>query len=164
MTSRSKIDSFFGENRFLSNFYPWPIVDENGVTWPSTEHYYQAMKTDVIEEREAIRSAPLYKKDCKDGQRTVKSLGRSCTMRPEWDSVKNQVMHKALRMKFKFNNKMGIKLVETGDAELIEGNTWDDVWFGVCNGVGLNHLGRLLMELREELKIQIEKNKIPDLF
>lgn len=45
------------------------------------------------------------------------------------------------------------KLLATGDAELVEGNTWGDRFWGVCNGVGQNWLGRLLMQVRDEIKV-----------
>ena len=45
------------------------------------------------------------------------------------------------------------KLLATGDAELIEGNYWHDTFWGMCNGKGENHLGRLLMEVRSELRV-----------
>lgn len=162
-----RIASFEGKYRFLSNFYPWVIVDEDGITWPSTEHYYQAAKTDDLLWKLKIINAPMYKKDCIEGQRSVKSLGKSCPMRSNWDDIRLEVMDKALRMKFKADNEMGRMLAETGNAELIEGNTWGDVFFGVCNGRGENNLGKLLMALRSEIQKEIEyvgKDMIGDLF
>jgi len=143
------IDKFDGVYRFLSNFYLFEIVDENGIHWDSTEHYYQAMKTLNKKEQEEIRLAPLTKTE--ENKKTVKYLGKSCTLRSDWDSIKIEVMKKALRMKFCFGNKMSQKLIETGDSTLIEGNYWGDTFWGVCKGVGENNLGKLLMELRKEL-------------
>ena len=50
------------------------------------------------------------------------------------------------------NDDLADCLVDTGDQPLIEGNTWGDRFWGVCGGTGMNHLGRLLMEVREELQ------------
>ena len=60
------------------------------------------------------------------------------------------------------NNEIGVRipknetlktnLLKTGDAMLIEGNTWGDRIWGQVNGVGENNLGKILMRIREELK------------
>ena len=56
-----------------------------------------------------------------------------------------------LRQKFSDQNKvLKEKLLATGEAEIVEGNDWDDTFFGVCNGVGENQLGKLLMKIRDE--------------
>ena len=48
--------------------------------------------------------------------------------------------------------ELALALKYTGDAELIEGNNWGDTFWGVCNGVGENHLGKLLMARRAQLR------------
>lgn len=137
----NKIDHFDGEYRFLSNFWPCEIVYE-GITYPSTEHYYVAMKTTDPELR---KQASLVSTSGK-----VKKFGRMLVLRPDWDDVKLQVMEYALRQKFS-KPELRAMLIATGDAELIEGNWWKDVYWGVCDGVGQNHLGRLLMKIRKEI-------------
>ena len=77
----------------------------------------------------------------------AKRLGR-VELRSDWEEVKIEVMREVLRCKFSQNPDLKAKLIATGDAELIEGNNWNDRFWGVCRGVGQNHLGRLLMELR----------------
>ena len=57
-----------------------------------------------------------------------------------------------LHLKFRQHPELGNLLIATGDAELIEGNIWRDTYWGVCNGVGKNRLGELLMQLRNELR------------
>lgn len=131
------IDSFSGEYRFLSNFY----ADPHG--GPTVEHYFQAAKTLNPDEIEAILRART------PGQ--AKSMGRKATLRPDWDDIKDGVMLELLRDKF-YIKHMRSKLLATGDAELIEGNTWGDTYWGVCNGRGQNKLGKLLMQVRDELK------------
>jgi hypothetical protein len=81
----------------------------------------------------------------------AKRRGRRATIRPDWEEVKLDVMEDLLRQKF-----VGLAraLVMTGDEELVEGNTWGDRFWGVCQGAGENHLGRLLMKIRSELKGQ----------
>jgi hypothetical protein len=57
-----------------------------------------------------------------------------------------------LMQKFTRHPQLARELVGTGDAELVEGNTWGDEFWGVCNGRGSNQLGRLLMEVRALLR------------
>lgn len=136
-----KIDSFDGEHRFLSNFYP-AAVTMYGQSYPTTEHAFQAAKTEDLAQRERIRLAAT--------PGIAKRLGRSVTLRPGWNELRLGVMSELLRRKFTIP-ELRWQLLATGDAELIEGNYWNDRFWGVCRGQGENHLGRLLMELRKEL-------------
>jgi len=140
---KEKIDKFRGEFRFLSNFWIWPIFYEE-FTYLSVEHAYQASKTLSVREKMQIlqESSPS----------GAKKLGRKVTVRKDWDKVKLRIMEELLRQKFmSYNHKLQDRLLETGDAELIEGNNWGDTFWGVCNGKGENHLGKLLMKIRKEI-------------
>lgn len=134
-----KIDKFEGEYAFLSNFYPSEITDREGIAYPTVEHYFQAMKTVKIPERQKIAAAPTPGK--------AKYLGRRVALRDDWEKIKLQVMREALEKKFA-DRKLRQLLINTGTAELIEGNWWHDTFWGVCDGCGDNNLGKLLMELR----------------
>lgn len=134
------IDSFTGPYRWLSNFWIVPVMFE-GVQYRSVEHAYVAAKTLDLDKREEIRAVET------PGQ--VKRLGRKLTLRPDWDAVKLGVMEILLRSKFRQEHLRKL-LLSTGSVELIEGNTWGDTYWGVCDGVGENHLGKLLMKLRSE--------------
>ena len=139
-----KITEFQGRYRFLSNFWP-ALLTLDGKEYPSVEHAYQAAKTFDIETRERFANIMLKAGD-------AKRMGRRVNIRPEWESVKVIVMHSLLREKFKCAD-LREKLLATGDAELIEGNHWGDTFWGQCPiGMGDNHLGRLLMQVREELR------------
>lgn len=138
-----RIDFFTNEYRFLSNFYAVPVLYE-GVTYPTSEHAFQAAKTFDADER--LRISKL------DSPRDAKYAGRHVILRPAWEHVKVDVMTDIVRAKFTQNPEMKQKLIATGDAELIEGNHWGDVEWGVCNGKGHNKLGKILMDVREELK------------
>lgn len=127
------IDSFSGEYRFLSNFYITP-------DGKSVEHYYQAAKACNITDYLRIISA--------DSPGNAKRLGRQIVIRSDWDNIKLVVMEQLLIKKFS-DYDLARKLLETGDTELIEGNHWGDVYWGVCNGVGHNNLGRILMKIRD---------------
>lgn len=136
------IDRFSGAYAVLSNFYP-SVVRLDGVEYPSVEHAYQAAKTFNLREREGIRRAP------KPG--TAKALGRMVRLRVDWEDVKLKVMKDLVRQKFQ-GAKAQAMLMATGDAVLIEGNYWNDTFWGICNGKGENHLGRILMEVRAEIR------------
>ena len=136
------IDSFRGEFYWLSNFYSCAVHFE-GLTFSNTEAAFQAAKTLDMEEREKfVGLSPLI----------AKRKGRRVKLRSDWEAVKIEVMREVLRCKFSQNPELKAKLIATGDSELIEGNNWNDRFWGVCRGKGQNHLGRLLMELRAELK------------
>ena len=131
-----------GEYDFLSNFY-FIGVEYEGMLFASTEHAFQAAKTLAVHERRWFQ-----KEDMTPGQ--AKRLGRKIQLRPDWETVKLQVMADVLRAKFK-DPELRAKLLATGTAELVEGNDWGDCFWGVCRGVGENHLGKSLMRLRLEL-------------
>ena len=137
------IDHFTDDYFFLSNFYMHPVTYE-GVTYPSSEHAYQAAKSLDRDQRLEVSKI----KRAGD----AKKAGQRLTLRPGWDKgVKLEVMRDILRIKFS-DYSLRNRLLETGDRELIESNTWNDTFWGVCNGHGRNWLGKLLMELREEIK------------
>ena len=138
-----KIDSFQGQYRFLSNFWPAEIVFEN-LTYPSVEHAYQAAKTLSIDERKRIANLPTASEAKKEGRKLAK--------RPDWEQVKFQVMEECVRYKFTHHAELKAQLLATGEAELIEGNDWGDKIWGVYQGEGENRLGKILMKIREELR------------
>lgn len=138
-----KIEEFDGEYRWLSNFWPSKINVE-GWIFPTVEHGYQAAKS-------------MNPEDWKDIQECVspgaaKRLGKTLKLRKDWDEIKLDIMLEMVRAKFSQNPDLKEKLLATGDAELIEGNQWGDRFWGVCYGTGENHLGKILMQVRGELK------------
>jgi len=82
----------------------------------------------------------------------AKSIGRTVLLRDDWEKIKNKVMYDIVKDKFTRNTLLKYKLIETGNAQLIEGNTWNDTYWGVCCGKGLNVLGNILMGIRNEFK------------
>ncbi len=129
-------------NTFLSNFAPAQIEYE-GIVYPSNEHFYQAMKTEDIAKRQQIAKAP--------NAAAAKRMGN--VSRPNWDSIKDKVMMFGLKQKFAPGSPLAKKLIETGDAVLMEGNTWGDTYWGMFAGKGENRLGKMLMEIRDELNL-----------
>lgn len=79
----------------------------------------------------------------------AKKRGKKIKLRKDWESIKIQVMREILQQKFAPGTELYNKLKATEDAKLIEGNWWGDKFWGQCNRVGQNWLGRLLMEIRD---------------
>ncbi len=142
--STSRIDRFTEQYRFLSNFYLSPVSDDFGVVFPSIEHAFQAAKATRDKDRDAIRLAATPMK--------AKQRGSKVQLPRDWEKRKLSVMRSLLRRKFAPGTELAAMLLATGDAVLIEGNDWGDDFWGQCNGAGRNHLGRMLMETRDELR------------
>lgn len=131
---------FRGNYRFLSNFFPCSVLYD-GYFHTSSEHAFQAAKTNIFEHKTYVRQAAT------PGE--AKARGKIVTLRPDWEEVKIPIMTDIVRVKFK-DNGLRFQLDQTGDAELVEGNTWGDTFWGVCHGMGENWLGRILMQVRAE--------------
>jgi len=152
------INKFEGRYRFLSNFYPVEI-EHQGIKYPSVEHFYVAMKVNDQQLingkyytpgdfREMIASIPDPGK--------IKRIGRSAKLRSDWDQQKLKVMNWGVRQKFK-QEPFKEMLLATGDQLLVEGNYWHDNVFGSCTcdkcgDKGENNLGKILMDVRNELR------------
>lgn len=139
MTPYPDIECFSGENRFLSNFHP-SRIDLGGYVYPTAEHAFQSMKTLDVEWAARIRNA------YSPGR--AKAMGRMCPIRNDWFYIRDSKMLMVVYEKFKQNFKERDLLLNTGSADIYEGNTWGDVYWGVVNGVGENKLGKILMQVR----------------
>lgn len=142
------IDRFDGDYAFLSNFYPSEITFmftgdafNAKLKADTVEHAFQAQKANNVFSALEILNAST------PGE--AKKLGRKVTLRSDWDAIKLEVMESLLRTKFK-SVILFRMLKATGDQPLIEGNYWNDTYWGVCRGVGQNNLGKLLMKIRDE--------------
>jgi ribA/ribD-fused uncharacterized protein len=133
-----------GQYGDFSNFAPYPI-QLDGQTWPTTEHYFQAQKSMDPDLRKRIRKAPR--------PHDAARLGRSkeVDLRPDWERVKDGIMLEALRAKFTQHHHLRELLLATGDARLVEHTSRDSYWGDGGDGTGKNRLGRLLMQVRQEL-------------
>jgi len=128
----------------FSNFFLSPIIIDDK-SWPTVEHYFQAMKTFDTLAQEAIRNTKS------PGQ--AKKMGRLVDLRSDWESVKINVMLTALRAKFAHGPLKSL-LISTGDSHIYEDSPFDKVWgTGVSGevGSGTNLLGEALMRVRQEL-------------
>lgn len=149
--TQTPIDQFDGAHAFLSNFAYSP-VEALGMTFLTVEHAFQASKcperADEFRERTPEELAKG-ERNMTPGQ--AKRLGRRVALRPDWNTVRLDVMASLVRQKFS-REPFKSRLLATGDRELIEGNWWHDRFWGVCEGVGENHLGNILMKVRAELR------------
>ena len=143
MNDRKIIDSFTIASgyAFLSNFYPSTIWID-GKSYPTVEHAYQSHKTLDEGVREVIRNSK--------NPAEAKKLGRGVVIRPDWEGVKVPLMRRFLTAKFE-SPFLAHLLLGTGDSLLIHGNSWNDRVWGICRGSGENLLGKILMEIREDL-------------
>lgn len=140
------ITEFKGKYKFLSNFEPVEIMLD-GVKYPSVEHAYMSAKC----EKES------WKKFCSDPSNTagtVKKISKITQLREDWKDVRLSVMEECLRQKFS-KDPFKTLLLETKDLYIQEGNYWNDKFWGVClkTNTGENNLGKLIMQVRESLKV-----------
>lgn len=151
-------DDFGSENQFafLSNFWVndagYALVWE-GYQWvgETIEHIYQAMKTKQDRhERLDILTA--------DTPGQAKALGQACELRDDWEQVKLQAMQACIEAKFAAHMPEARYLLETGNADLVEGTYWNDRVWGVDLSTpgmpGNNWLGMLLMNQRTLLRLR----------
>ena len=144
--SNKDILYFRGINYFLSNFYLHDMVVNDRLS-KTVEHAYQAAKT-----TNKLFIDQIYNSGSPND---AKRIGKKVKLRNDWDEIKLSIMEGLLRIKFS-DETLRKMLISTEDAFLEEGNTWHDNYWGNCNCLdcvsikGENHLGKLLMEIREE--------------
>jgi len=141
------IGPFKGDYTFLSNFAVAPVCFR-GIWYSTNEHWYQSSKARTQTQKMRIIEAPTAAE--------AKRRGREVGLVTDFDKDKLYVMHFGLLLKFGQHPDLAQRLIATGDEDLVEVNTWDDTYWGMCleNGqlVGENHLGKLLMTVRKTLK------------
>ncbi len=165
------ISGFTGKYAVLSNFAPAPIMLD-GVQYPNVETAYQAAKTLNPVERDLVkhtyRCVPCglqFRKSeslCTQCHGPVvrftktpaeaKKAGKRVTLRPGWEEMKLKVLYQLVYQKFTNNTGRKMLLLSTGVEDLVETNFWGDTFYGVCDGVGDNWLGHILMVIRAELR------------
>ena len=133
---------FRDEFYFLSNMFPCDC-EYKGYKFTCSEALFQALKCKHKKDIDKFVGIDGY---------TAKRIGRKIELRSDWNEIRLNAMKTALYVKFVNNIGLRSALRNTGDIELIEVNSWNDRYWGVCNGVGENNLGKLLMEFRSKLK------------
>lgn len=140
---KGTIAGFRGKYRWLSNFERCEILYK-GIIYQSTESAYQAQKTLKISVRHIF---------AKLDSRESKALAKALTIRGDWDEIKYDIMSDICRVKFNMP-QFKPRLIDTGEMEIIESNHWGDTYWGECDGEGENHLGHIIMDIRDELREQ----------
>ncbi|MES2788020.1 MAG: NADAR family protein [Planctomycetota bacterium] len=132
----------FGE---FSNFYAFPI-QLDGEHWPTSEHYFQAQKFEDEAYRQKIRQT--------ESPMIAARLGRDRKqkLRPDWESVKVEIMKTAVLAKFTQHPELQTLLLSTGNAKIVEHTENDNYWGDGGDGSGKNMLGQILMQVRESLR------------
>jgi ribA/ribD-fused uncharacterized protein len=148
----ARIDSFEGKWAWLSNFHE-EAFEFRGTLYPTAEHAYQDCKShdpetwEVLDEEghKNIMLAPTPGKAKRRGQEVQMDKRR-------WEQYKLDMMYAVVYAKFVCNPRLQRMLLDTDDAELVEGNWWGDRFWGTFRGAGRNHLGKILMRVRDELR------------
>ncbi|CAD72180.1 conserved hypothetical protein [Rhodopirellula baltica SH 1] len=145
MSDPIKFYSTGDEHGEFSNFAGYPIKIGKKV-WPTSEHYFQAMKFQEGSDQEEIRKANSPMQAARMGRDRKRKLRR------DWESVKVNIMREAILAKFTQHEDLRELLLATGDAKIIEHTTNDDYWGDGGDGRGKNMLGRILMDTRTKLR------------
>lgn len=135
---------FQGDCFFLSNFCNCGEFWWEFYPYRNAEAAFQSAKCQNDEDRNAF---------CHLDPEEAKRRGRKVELRHDWEQIKDDIMAAVVHEKFFQSESLARKLMATGDAELIEGNTWGDAYWGVDlhTMTGQNRLGKILMGVRDEL-------------
>ena len=137
------IYGFKDEYRWLSNFYKLQEpIDLYGCVFYYTENLYQAFKCNKADD--FILMASLTPGE-------AKRFGKRVELNPDFEANKLSIMKQILDIKFR-QEYFKRRLLDTGNCLIFEENSWKDFFWGCHNGIGENHLGKIIMEIREELK------------
>ena len=137
------ITHFRGEYAFLSNFQDCEVYLD-GMKFPSVENAYQAAKAPDIENRRKFQTMSAIE---------AKNYSKYITNIPiDWNEKRLALMENLVFQKFNNNERLKELLLNTGNRQIIEGNYWHDTFWGICNGVGENNLGKIIMKVRDELR------------
>lgn len=129
---------FRDEFYFLSNMYPIEIAIA-GYKFTCAEAAFQAAKCISPEDKHRFEGLDGFE---------AKQLGKRVKLRPDWNKVRIPLMKRILKVKF--SNPDLLRQLASIREDIVEENTWNDKFWGVCRGEGRNELGKLLMEIRSE--------------
>lgn len=142
---------FRNEYFFLSNMYPSKISIP--IVIPGDKPHYETLTFSCVEAAfQAMKDPSRIKEFVKLDGYNAKKLGRTVKLRDDWNNIKNDIMKMLVRLKFEQNPDIYTKLLNVSGT-ICEDNTWHDTYWGKCNGVGENHLGKILMKIRDDGQI-----------
>ncbi|MBE9049616.1 NADAR family protein [Nostocales cyanobacterium LEGE 11386] len=132
----------------FSNFSRHSIQIQ-GTYWSTVEHYYQAQK--FVGSVDAVIIPAIQAAKTPE---EAAALGRCCTrqLRPDWEVVKTKIMREAVLKKFLTHVEIRDILLATGDEMLVENSPTDYFWGCGADKTGQNHLGKILMAVRAEIR------------
>lgn len=149
---------FFYEQDFyvLSNFSSF-MVKYEGQMFPTAEHAYHWAKFPT----DALMMATIR---CAASAHLAYELGQRWKeyRREDWDDMKVGIMNDILCAKVQQHHYVRRKLLATGERTLIENSWRDDFWGWGPNQKGRNVLGRLWMQIREDLRKGVQHHEYCD--
>lgn len=143
----------FGPLGYLATYSNHGFM-KDGIYWKTSEHYYQAQKFSDSAVRQLIINAPTPKEASNIGR------NRMYTLREDWELVKQQIMFDAVYYKFKQNEQILKKLLETGDAYIVEATVKENYWGCGPNNDGQNNYGKIVMAVRSKLRAESKKESV----
>ena len=140
-----KVKEPYGE---FSNFSSFGFTDDEGLYWPTSEHYFQAKKfnSPILQEKIRKINSPMVA--------AIEGRNRENPLREDWEYVKDDIMRYAVYQKFKQNTMLKELLLSTDNLQIIEHTNNDSYWGDGGDGMGKNQLGHILMEVRNKLNVR----------
>jgi N-glycosidase YbiA len=132
----------------FSNFSPHEI-QMGGEIWPTSEHYYQAQKFTGTRDHHLCQQIQQA-----SSPELAAAIGRNPihVVRKDWHELKTAIMYKVVFTKFKSHADLKKLLLSTGEELIIENSPTDSYWGCGPDGLGQNQLGKVLMQIRQELR------------
>lgn len=140
-----KVDAPYG---CFSNFSPHGIYLD-GYYWPTVEHYYQAQKFVGTADAAII---PIIRAAKTANEAAFLGRARHRQYRPDWEAVKLSVMRSAVLLKFLSHLDIQAILLSTQEEMIVENSPTDYFWGCGADGTGQNHLGKILMDIRRQIR------------
>ena len=137
----------FGEYGYLATYSNHGFF-KDGIYWKTSEHYYQAQKFVEPEVKLKIANAKTPK--------IASTIGRdrNLNLRSDWEEIKQNIMYDAVYFKFKQNEDILRKLLDTGNAKLVEATVKENYWGCGPNNDGQNNYGKILVRVRKQLRTE----------
>ncbi|MGB0713410.1 MAG: NADAR family protein [Gammaproteobacteria bacterium] len=128
----------------LSSFNPRGFHLDDA-DWPTVEHYYQAMKFELAEQREAVRTCETPQQARELSEQHAKAV------RKDWKQVRQTMMTRAIYIRCRTHADLAAALLATGERTLFESSQYDYFWGCGRDGRGTNAYGTVLMNVRAKL-------------
>ncbi len=139
----------FGPLGYLATYSEYGFY-KDGIFWKTSEHYYQANK--FLDQ--SVRQLIIYA----DTPKEASNIGRNrmYQLKENWDDIRQQVMFEAVYYKFKQNEDILDKLLQTGESYIVEDTVKENYWGCGPNKDGKNNYGKIVMNVRTILRREYE--------